>query len=199
MAFRRPWRHRHLFLETWIPEGPQRTPESLSAALTASVLALAAVTFPHHRTGSEAGMQGKGGSQPSPHQPVQHQASQLTLSPLFMLYTSTLKGTACPCEGWGVSLSRCRSLNSWAELKGCSCSSGSGGATREDVGHLAFLKVDQCCRKMITASRNPVKAAHHHCCANTSVCASSHTIQSRDTFVVSACFPSHYQLIARSI
>lgn len=71
----------------------------------------------------------------------------------------------------GYEASRCQSPNSWAELKGCSCSSGSGSADREgEVGQLGFLKADQCCRKITTASRNHVKASHHHCCANTHVC-----------------------------
>lgn len=60
---------------------------------------------------------------------------------------------------------------SWAELKGCSCSSGSGSAGREgEVGQPAFLKADQCCRKITTASRNHMKASHHRCRANTHAC-----------------------------
>lgn len=65
MAFRRPWRHRHLFLERWIPEEPRRTPESLRSARILSVLALAAGTSPSisWEQGEDAGRRCR---QPSP-------------------------------------------------------------------------------------------------------------------------------------
>lgn len=104
-----------------------------------------------------------------PHQFVQPQTSQLTLSPPFMPYNSTVKGITCLYEGWGIRLAGARPLTAGQNSKDALVAVALE-EERGKVGQLGFLKADQCCRKITTASRNHVKASHHHCCANTHVC-----------------------------
>lgn len=144
---------------------------SLHSTHILSVLVLAAVMFPLYRMGSKARMQGKGGNQPLP--PPVCSASNIPTNFISSFHAIYLhpKGHSLPLQGMECEASRCQSPNSWTELKGCSCSSGSGSADREDeVGQLGFLKADQCCGKITTASRNHRKASHHHCCANSHAC-----------------------------
>lgn len=178
MAFRRPWRHRHLFLETRVPEGPGRTQEPLCSAHILPVPASA-------RWGSGAGTQGKGAT--SPHPPV-CAASNIPNNFACSFLATCLHpgGQNLPLGGMGcevpVSSLRCQSPERWAGPTGCSWSSGAGRAGREDQeGQLSSLKAGQCCRKKPHGVKECQESiASPVLCTHSQICASRHTAQRRN-------------------
>lgn len=187
MAFRRPWRHRHLFLERWIPEGPRRTPESLRSARILSVPALAAGTSPSisWEQGEEAGRRCR---QPSP--PLLPSASNNLTN-----FVPSLQARCLHPNGIAPGRDGVRGAGASPAAVGLGVRVGKGrwgsGRSLRQVGvaekgpqHQEF----KCKHHIITA----VQTLMH-------VSASRHMTQRSNVFTVSACFSSHNQLIAGTI